>query len=584
MKYQKAYPFGMRWVKSRLALVAIAAMFGVFHAAASPLTLTWNGGSAGNLSDESWSGGEEGHLSPQNGDTLVFGTGGTFTSDIAGLQVAALKFTSSSAVTISGSEMITVLCGGEVRSTGSGTVKILAPIQAGETTGASVTFADVGSKDNQLVINGNISGAAPIGVGAANGTVEFRGTNTFTGKLSVTNGYFNAVGKNSLGLGVEEAYFKTGNGSTAAKVTFTGVIVRTPIRNLPSNLANEITFAYDANSTKTVFWENFTVVDNSPQWTVNGWTTVVFSNKLSVVKDFQCSVNKGGKLEFSGEGSYIRGFIMSLYGESLSYAYNGTVTVTKPLKLTTVTDWGLFCPGFRKGYGIIRLMVADAFPNSKAEYGWNPFRLVTDAVGCQLDMNGYSQTFTCIRDDKKDPTNIIKSDSKPCVLHLKQDWSRVKPGESQPGNVFYGEVKGKVSMSIEGSDPCFFSGPNTSTGDFCLTNGATAGFTSTGVWKGTNYVVSGGSTLVVSNTAAFAANSSVALIDDAGNAAKSCLLVGDGDYSLKSMTVNGRLLYQGSWGSSASGAKYKNDLYFKGPGVVTLATGAPSPGMTIVFQ
>ena len=83
---------------------------------AALLTLTWNGGASGNLSDESWDGGEEGHLSPQNGDTLVFSTGGTFTSDIVGLQVAALTFSSSSAVTLSGSEKITVLCGGSVRA------------------------------------------------------------------------------------------------------------------------------------------------------------------------------------------------------------------------------------------------------------------------------------------------------------------------------------------------------------------------------------------------------------------------------------------------------------------------------------
>ena len=229
-------------------------------------------------------------------------------------------------------------------------------------------------------------------------------------------------------------------------------------------------------------------------------------------------------------------------------------------------------------------MVANAFPNARADYGWNPLRYVTDAVGCQLDMNGYDQTFTCIRDDKKDSTNIIKSDSKPCVLHLKQDWSRVKPGETQPGNVFYGEVKGKVSVSIEGADPCFFNGSNTSVGDFCLTNGATSGFTSTGVWKGTNYVVSAGSTLVVSNTAALLSNSTIALSDDAEQVSKSCLLLGDGSYSAKRMTVDGRLLERGTWGSSQTGARFTDDVHFKGPGVLTLATGAPPTGLNVIIR
>ena len=83
-------------------VLAVAALFTRLVGAA-PLTLTWSGGSSGNLSDETWIGGVEGHLSPQNGDTLVFSTGGTFTSDVVGLEVAALTFSSSSAVTISGS-------------------------------------------------------------------------------------------------------------------------------------------------------------------------------------------------------------------------------------------------------------------------------------------------------------------------------------------------------------------------------------------------------------------------------------------------------------------------------------------------
>ena len=52
---------------------------------------------------------------------------------------APLTFSASSAVTISGSEKITVLCGGLVRSTGSGAVTISAPIQAGETAGESAS-------------------------------------------------------------------------------------------------------------------------------------------------------------------------------------------------------------------------------------------------------------------------------------------------------------------------------------------------------------------------------------------------------------------------------------------------------------
>ncbi len=555
-----------------------------FPVVAAPLTLTWNGGASGNLSDESWSGGEEGHQSPQNGDTLVFGTGGTFTSDVAGLQVAGLTFSSSSAVTLSGSEKITVLCGGTVKSTGAGAATISAPIQAGETAGEAIGFAAAGSS-RKLTLSGVISGEAPIGVGAASGTVEFTGANTFTGKLSVTNGFFNAVGKDALGLGTEEAYFATGTGSGRAKITLTGVTVRMPVKESAGNQSGEITFGYVAATPTTTFMENFVAnSDGSPQWMVNGWANVVFNKKLSVAKDWQGQISTGGKMELKGEGTNIRGFIMGLVGSSATYAYNGRLVVSTPITLTTVTDWGGYGPNFRNSYGEMLMNVADAFPNKSDAYQWNPLRFQSKAIGSLFDMNGHSQTFACIRDDAKKSSNVIRSASKACVLRLKQSWSAVKPGTTQPGNDFYGEIRGKVSVSVEGSDPCFFSGPNTSTGSFCLTNGATSGFTSTGVWKGTNFVVSAGSTLVVSNTAAFVANSCVEIVDAPDQATKSCLLLGDGEYSARSMTVDGQQLFRGTWGSSQSGAEWVDDIHFKGTGTLTLSKGPSGHGLMIIFQ
>ena len=199
-------------------------------------------------------------------------------------------------------------------------------------------------------------------------------------------------------------------------------------------------------------------------------------------------------------------------------------------------------------------------------------------------MNGYSQTFTCIRDDAKSSSNVIKSDSKDCVLRLMQNWSQVKPGTSQVAPVFHGEIRGKVSVSVEGSDSCYFAGPNTSTGSFSLTNQAYCGFTSTGVWKGTNFFVSAGSTLVVSNTAALPAKSQIRLSDAPEQEVKSSVLLGEGNYTATSMSVDGELLYRGTWGSSESNARFKDDVHFKGPGVLTLTTGAPFPGCRIIIK
>jgi hypothetical protein len=151
-------------------------------------------------------------------------------------------------------------------------------------------------------------------------------------------------------------------------------------------------------------------------------------------------------------------------------------------------------------------------------------------------------------------------------------------------DTFYGKISGKVSVSVEGSDSCYFAGPNTSTGSFSLTNAAYCGFTGTGVWKGKDFFVSAGSTLVVSNTAAIPAASSITLSDAPDQAAKSCILLGEGEYAAQSMSVDGELLYRGTWGSSESNARFKDDVHFKGPGVLTLTTGAPFPGCRIIIK
>ena len=125
---------------------------------------------------------------------------------------------------------------------------------------------------------------------------------------------------------------------------------------------------------------------------------------------------------------------------------------------------------------------------------------------------------------------------------------------------------------------------NTSTGSFSLTNEAYCGFTETGVWKGKEFFVSAGSTLVVSNTAALLTTSNITLSDDPDQETKSSILLGEGNYTADSMSVDGELLYRGTWGSSQSNARFKDDVHFKGPGVLTLNKGAPFPGLRLIVK
>ena len=247
-------PVGWQRLKAMKKNILLSALFCTFAATAEPLTLIWNGDGSGNLSDDVWSGGVEGHLTPQNGDALVFPKGGSFINDIDGLKVSALTFTSSAAVALAGEKVITVMGGGKVHTSGAGAVSISAPLQMGDGADAEAQGEDdlinppapviiAASGDGKIItISGVISGSAPIAVGAASGTVEFTGNNTFTGKLSVTNGKFNATGKNALGAGEEEILFETGNGNGRAKISLNGITANKPIRNVPGNIAQEITF------------------------------------------------------------------------------------------------------------------------------------------------------------------------------------------------------------------------------------------------------------------------------------------------------------------------------------------------------
>ena len=591
-------------------VIALSIFLLAIIAEAEPLTLTWSGGDNGNLSEAFWSGGEEGHLTPQNGDTLVFPKGGSFANNITGLKVAGLKFSAAATIELRGEEKITILSGGFVRTIGTGAVSVSLPLQvgdgiAGEEASAEVVFAATGAS-RKLEVSGPISGSAPISVGEANGTVIFSGDNTFTGKLSVTNGLFEAKGKNALGLGeTEKAYFKTGDGSTGAKMRFVGVTVPMPVSAKAGNVAQELKFGYvkdplTGNAAPTKFTKDF-IVDGAPQLYLENWSAATFAGKFQTSSDVQGRVEIGGTLTFKGEGSNVRGYIVTAVGVAPPHAnskWPGTVVFSSPLTFKTVTDWHGFGVTLYGDYGVVKTTVENAFPHK--EYGWNPLRFNKTTSGTPvkyavLDMNGKSQTFSYIRDDAKQASNVIKSDSAPCVLRLMQNWSAIRaekvnlePDEKPQLKLFnpdfFGEIRGKVSVSVEGSDTCFFSGPNTSTGSFSLTNEAYCGFTETGVWKGKEFFVSAGSTLVVSNTAALLATSKITLSDDSDQETKSSILLGEGNYTADSMSVDGELLYRGTWGSSQSNARFKDDVHFKGPGVLTLNKGAPFPGLRLIVK
>lgn len=582
-------------------IVALSVFACAVVATAEPLTLTWNGSDSGNLSDPSWSGGEEGHLTPQNGDALVFPKGGSFINDIAGLKVSALTFTSSAAVALAGENAITVMGGGKVHTSGAGAVSISAPLQMGDGADAvaqgeddlinppaPVIIAAAGS-GKKITISGVISGAAPIAVGTASGTVEFTGNNTFTGKLSVTNGFFVAAGRNALGAGEEEIFFKTGDGIGRAKVSLEGVTVNKPV----VINGNRVTAEFGVKTTAQSVFNGSVTIETPTNFQLDGWTTAIFNGVFDCRGTIQGDVNTGSTLKIAGIGSKIAAFNLGFTSAaSTDPKWYAKYVVSVPVRISG-TDFKHYSMHIRKARGQFVMEVANAFTNTctLAKDRDVPLRYTSGATDTTFNMNGYEQTFMSIQDEAGLTSNVITSD-KACVLRLKQNWVANTVIDSagtlrEPGkrkDCFSGTISGKVSVSVEGSDTCYFAGPNTSTGSFSLTNAAYCGFTGTGVWKGKDFFVSAGSTLVVSNTAAIPAASNITLSDAPDQAAKSCILLGEGEYAAQSMSVDGELLYRGTWGSSESNARFKDDVHFKGPGVLTLKTGAPFPGCRIIIK
>lgn len=106
---------------------ASAVLVALFGMVASAATLTWTGGSTGNLSDASWTDGTSQGLTPQSGDKLVFGTAGAFVYDLdAAVWLERLEFSAS--VTLTGGEISTAVYvsnGGFIVSDASGDARVV---------------------------------------------------------------------------------------------------------------------------------------------------------------------------------------------------------------------------------------------------------------------------------------------------------------------------------------------------------------------------------------------------------------------------------------------------------------------------
>ena len=495
------------------------------------LTLTWNGGSTGNFSDATWSGGAEGHASPQDGDTLVFETGGTFANDIAGLSVEKLEFRSADAVTLSGSQ-IAVANGGSITNTGVGVVTFNAPLSLG--TAATPAIRIGVANGSTVTFNACISGAANI-IYCDNGTVNLNVDNDYTGRTTINKGLIHVYANDAFG--------------TTASYTEIKLAERYP------SILNHVYF--HGVTTGESFTNNTYVQTGSiifPQGTTN-----VFNGSFAFSGLARPSIR--GTTIFAGGLSHTSGYrLITANGYSGTFIVtNVAANVTVGLQSDASTLWRLYEPNNDFGtYGV--------FLNAGAVSCETGFALNSDTMpfglnwSTSLRLNGHDQRIGSLYFGSSANTDShVSSSSGPATLYFKQ--ARVATNSAT-------RIYGEVSLVKAGASEFAVNRAVEATGALAVVEGPFA-FTPAGSWaNATNVAVRGTGRLSLASSAAF--NRKVRVdIADSGR-----IVLADGvAQRVGSLYINGVRKFGGTWGSSASQAKNKDDAHFSGAGVLSVAGG-----------
>ena len=529
--------------------VVVAVMAVAFWASAhgDALTLTWNGGATGNLSDESWNGGAEGHTSPQNGDTLIFETGGTFANDIDGLSVAKLDFRSADAVTLTGSQ-IAVANGGSITNTGAGPVTFNVPLSLGTAATPAIRIGVAPGSTNTF--NACISGAADI-IYCDNGTVNLNVDNDYTGKTTINKGIVHVYANNAFGTtdGVTEFKYPGQTPAILNHVYFHGITTSESFYNETKTQSKAV--CYPAGSTN-IFNGEF-IEYNADLYSYGRNSRVVYNGRARFPNPSAQVDNYTAVVEFNGEGSY--------FGYDF-FACPGVVS------------YGAKCyVGDSSHYVKVYVNQKRYFNCENAMY-YNdvPAYLLANGNGGIADMCGYDQTFWYINCSSARSAMVVTS-AAPSTVHLTlgTNWNA-------DACSCYAKFRGPISLSFEGPKPMTLGTASTATGTISLSNESDITLLSSFEWGGSSLTVSDGSSLTC-NTIAFPPELVVAINDRAaseGVEAKASRIALGGNIMCSGLAINGTTMQLGkSYGSSESAADVKDDEHFSGTGMLSILASTP---------
>ena len=530
---------------------AVAVFAACLAFSVSARTLTWSGGASGDLASASWSDGSS-LVSPEPGDDLVLGTAGDFSNDVADLSVGSLSVTAAD-VSLSGSHGIAIADGGSISVSGAGAVSFDLPLALGTDPSAEVRV-DV-MQGATATFENVISGPAKIVFGQK-GVVHFKGDNTFTGRLDVTNGTFHVWSDGAFGTTAGATYF---NGpvradSGKATVRFHGVTTAEPLYFRSKGGADEV---YIEAGTTNVF---LSFVDDSyyMYWQLMENSCTVFSNGF---KTATFGPRFYGKAELVFAGNATSRFYDNYTTSSATSSSRATMRVAAPLRAGNASR-GCFIQS--NLWMIFDVDDAMYFPNPTSdEWPAQPLapQIWFNAAG-GVDLNGHGQKILHLRDSTQTSAVITNSAATRATLHLMQT-SSTGTATSYPG-----KFGGALTLSLEGPKPLTVSGPSTPDVHVELSGGAALTISSA-TWAGTNFVVSGGSTLTVASADSLSSNAVVRVTDDGETISHIAL---SGVQQVAGVFVNGVELAAGEWGAVGSGAE-NEDEHFTGSGTILIAVG-----------
>ena len=532
-----------------VAYVAFMASF-LLPIVAMADTLTWDGGASGNFSTGPWTS-DGSHTTPQNGDTLVFGTAGSFANDIAGLSVAGLSITAAGNVEINGGQ-ITLADGGSISQSGAGAATVSAPLLLGSASGETVYFAAAAS--TSLTLSGALSGAADVFLNNGStdsGTIYLRNDGSdYTGATTARRGDIYVNSDDAFGS-TDGATTLSGAASNALKVYFQGV---TMSENF-TVYANASDTPNNAGKFPVTFSANFSNTFNGT-WSVSGngyfrndSITTTFNGQVSFAKTHFLGT---GTLIFNGEGSTFAGD--SIYGNTITYGAKckctGTMTVGKTISVGWINKVQ------RRNFDCEDAILYDA--NS-------PATLAFARVSCTADMCGHDQTFAAISCASDYASSVVTSTGDPSTIHLTLGGSSAVTS--------YAKFTGEVSLSFEGSQPISLGTAGTATGSLSLTNAAAVTLLDGFAWAGSSVTVAGDSTLTVGGVS-LPTDTAVTILDDSAHSVIS--LNAGVDVSVESLRINGaNMAFGKTYGATGSGADVIDDDHFAGTGVLRVLAGTP---------